>query len=1400
MEAESPSTANHIGAYSSSNSVAYDHPPHHERDTSAPSDSDDSSIQESPNLTATTASTIIPASSSRHYSVAGVVRSLFHAVLVQDTEHLDHVLRALTLDPNKIRDKEHKTMLMVAATENKHRVLRYLLTLPMIEVDLQDDEGETALYQAAAAGSTECVQLLILAGASALQGNEEAITPLIIASYNGFVSICRLLMKLAHVNVNQKDNTEKTALLLASYAGHLEIMAELIEHGAFLNALDQYGWSSLMLAAYAGKLDACKLLLEYGADPHIKTSNGKNARSLAWDAGHRSIAVSISKFVAKGSLPSTFGGFGVGGSGSSRPIVQPLAPAPRSPSRRTHSPAPSLPSVPEEFHEDDNYRSLYSFSGHASTVSRHSAVSSRFTSPPTTIRRLSASVLTAAAATSAATAAGSSTTAPQSLPTSPTMQPPISNAPIQEKDAPSPSGTLVATVAKLTTMFDAPIQDPTCVEIGTKSRHLETTRVIPVVQHEPAFVPQPAEWEEAGSWVHKRQRFPSVQPIYKVHRKGVIPRYGRRVLMFSRESKPTSSTESLNRVFRVHDTNSHHATERRKEMQMERHLNSAANWQLIRYRKSKRKAWRLLTKMTTGCCPPGLFPCDWTLEQVQDWRSKITICVLVAALSVLFAFLAFGSSILTCRPRSTVTIMADDFNARFSNSSGGTEHLVSIHGSVYDLGRLSEQGLHPPLPTIVSPAEFQKSLASRYGSDISFLFPLAISGPLNSCHLYGASSSFGKCSLSPTLDHCHYPQQSTDALQEILRSDVVIQYRWDMILSSKNLFVVGGIVMDVTDYLSQPINTSITYDEQALMGWIRAVVGKDATFSLKKVKNHRDLSRCLVSFFKVGEIAGQTNGCVASIVVDGVALIVWLLVALMRLGSALVYLFAFPGGVNRRAAGKTASDTVKSQGTSVLIFVHCNSSDSCKDIKATLESVVLSSQSRDKDLLVVVVEAARGSTHSLENSAWRACLGLMEMTTTTTKGQNPLTEKTILGTTQSDQVSRISLEGLVNGVEGHDHSQVLSGQYVLHSERVPYILVVKSRPFARQSAPSHSFHETKRLVLQLLYRSYHDLPMSFFEYELSEEIRKLTGNRPERYNLMLATHVGVQMHLNSVEQMMEMLENNDRVIAVCGRRVIQNPAENWITQIQNYHNLLTHQFGSSFESTLGKIQGMSNGLSLMRIHMTSRISGDRSSMRGRGERNRNSDATSILGDTYDDERGGRELGQGDHALVAGKNSVVANHRGNDLDENQSSLPVLMHPDMLLMPALVLSQWLLIALVTVGASQGSSGAMLLDSPPVMMTLAFVTLVMFYQLVLGILLVRGGTMSFSGLGLTILALPLTYLVVPLCALWSSEAPPEQSVSEQEQSTTADITMNEHDPHLHLQRKHLRYLSEWKTLEAV
>lgn len=1169
-------------------------------------------------------------------------------------------------------------------------------------------------------------------------------------------------------------------------------MAELIGHGAALDALDQYGWSSLMLAAYAGKLEACKLLLEQGADPHIKTSNGKNARSLSWDAGHKSIAVYISKFVARGSLSLNLS--------SNRPIAQPLLPAPKSPSRRTHSPAPSLPSVPEEYQEDDNHRTRYSFSGHTSTVSRHSAISSRFASPPTTLRRAPAITV-----------------------------PPPSSPPEPKQESLLLSGSQTATVTNLATMFDVPTPEPAPLEIaeGGPSHSIE---ISPIEPREVATT-----HEEHGR--HHRPQT-SVHTTHKLRRKGIIPRYGSRCLTFCPEST-VALTDPERTSLHHHQTSK--ASEQRTE-QMEERLNSHTHGRHIQHRRRLNRAWSLVTKSLTICCPPGIFPRGWASSQIQDWHSKVSICVLVALISVLFGFLAFGISLFTCRP-PTQTILASDFYARFGSEGMGSDtgRFVSIHGAVYDLNRLFEQGLHPPMPANLSQTDLSKSLVSRYGTDVSFLFPPS-DGTL-SCQLYGAANSFGLCSAAPTLDHCHNNSQTTSVLQNILRSDIVLQYRWDMISSDRSLLVFDGDVLDVTDYLSQSSNTSITFAEKALMDWIRSMVGKDATMALQKRSDHKDLEKCLVAYFKVGEIFGQTNGCVASIMVDSLALALWLLLALMRLGSALVYRWVLIRA--KGSSGKEASEDMPKHDPPVLMLVRCRETNSEQDIRATLDSLAISSLG-SHGLFVVVVESDIGG--QTLNNASQICQRLMET------GSDLMDDKE----GKRPDLHRLSLE--VPSVDPRDlgrvvadQHQIFSGHYTVHSKRVPFILIIRSISGGRSSVDP-SFRDTKRLMFQFLLRSFYDLPMSFFEFSLFERIRQLTGHRPERYEFLLTTEVGTITDRGSLEQMCQTLGNNDRIVAVCGQRLFQNRTESWLTSIQDYGNFLENQFDKSFESTLGAVQGLPDDLCLIRIKMKPSITDQDTRTH---DHKRNSRDTSNLSDT-DGEDDGLGLGPTNGAQDDGEKDdpmLAPAKKEKDMNGYRYSVPILVHPavanvycasqntlhqrrmvsysredwfltgllhaafpshrivylpqatyrtratkdfrtyfgqqramwssrvhslgeqmitsnqaprtgifrfwlhafsllKLLLMPAVLLSQWILIILVAVGAAQGSSSATLLDSPPAIITLAFLTLVMVYKLILGVFLMRAGTMNLTGLGLTILVLPLWYLVVPFSAIWSSE----------------------------------------------
>ncbi|KAG0288450.1 hypothetical protein BGZ96_007794 [Linnemannia gamsii] len=1248
----------------------------HEQSFSIGSDPDDSSYNETSSTT--TNNTITPTSSTRRYSVAGVIRSLFHAVLVQDTEHLDHVLSSLSLDPNKIRDKEHKTMLMVAATENKHLVLRYLLALPSIDIDLQDDEGETALYQAAAAGSTECAQLLLLQGASASLGNEEAITPLIIASYNGFLTICRLLITIGRANVNQQDNTQKSALLLASYAGHVDVMALLIEQGASLNILDQYGWSSLMLAAYAGKLDACKLLLSQGADPHIKTANGKNARSLSWDAGHKSIAVYITRQISREG--STGGGTssimsttsGPGSSMSTRTLIQQmLPPAPRSPSRRTHSPAPSLPSVPEEAQEEDHDRPRRSFSGYNSTISRHSGLSSRLSAPPKARRH-------------------------QSLPAVPLpLQPTTENA--------APTLPPLPTIGQdLSAIFIVPKDDspdsvilevsPVDEAAEVPSNNTQDDNVDEPTPSAPA-VNESVVLEKSRSRIPWRSSMPV--RIYSVHRRGLIPRYGTRNVHYYTESSLENTDPILNRSgsnyhqrrVRLQRRSNNSLAERAKEKDMESDINRRIREHMQLIERNRNHIWVILSNLWTACCPAKVLPKSWSMDRQQDWREKVTLCSLITGLTILFGFLAFGLALLTCRPHSTEILSTSEFEMRYGNRSENPGHLATIRGSVYDVGSFFAKGSHPsaaPGGGGATSAAINTYLSTLYERDISALFlPLDAS---DNCQLFGAATNFGKCSVNSTaVKHCHsFSPSSSDVLRQFERRDIVITYPWSEIVDSmtlRSLFVYDGSVFDATDYLAQVPGPTITAVEISQMYWIRSLIGRDATFAVRRQANQKDIARCFQAYFKVGVLSGEpaVGGCLASIVINSLSLAILLLITFMRLGSALIYRFFFSqtisteygkesSGSTTRATGNDKKNDAAESGGSidienhVLMLVTCQATDQKDHIKSTLDSLALTDHDDDRKFLLVVADATWDDDGE-RSQASLACWQLMQSLTPT------VSEKPPLSMLSEDPFSE----------------DIYSGYYVIDSRRIPYVLILRA-PNQDLVQEEYTSWWKKKLILQWLYRVCFNEPISSFEYALFEKVRGLMsvsgGGGPDVFDMLLVAEVGIECNQRSLSQMVGTLRRNEKVMGVCAQRVISNASENWLTRVQDYENHMSLQFTSAFESTLGAVQCLPSRFSLVRIklrchqgsHSTGHVKFDK----------RNSDETSIFSESEDDDEihaGIKDEEKRDGDLDGADGNDVGGAAGNEVgskrnkrqqllrkilasDDIQYSIPILVHPDVI----------------------------------------------------------------------------------------------------------------------------------------
>ncbi|KAI0226867.1 hypothetical protein LSAT2_022664 [Lamellibrachia satsuma] len=67
-----------------------------------------------------------------------------------------------------------------------------------------------------------------------------------------------------HVDVNSRNNSDRTALQLAAANGHVDTMKLLMDAEADKEASDKYGMNPLLWAASFGHLQALKLLVEKG--------------------------------------------------------------------------------------------------------------------------------------------------------------------------------------------------------------------------------------------------------------------------------------------------------------------------------------------------------------------------------------------------------------------------------------------------------------------------------------------------------------------------------------------------------------------------------------------------------------------------------------------------------------------------------------------------------------------------------------------------------------------------------------------------------------------------------------------------------------------------------------------------------------------------------------------------------------------------------------------------------------------------------------------------------------------------------------------------------------------------------------------------------------------------------
>ena len=215
-----------------------------------------------------------------------------------------------------VADEEENTCLMLASREGHIDTVRYLVSLPQMDVKQRDSEGNPALHVAVREKHAEVVQVLIDAGADVNGRASDGDTPLFLAIRQGSLDMVKLLVR-AGAGVCVTDKGEDTCLMLASREGHIDTVRYLvslpqmdvtqadaqgvtalhyaveeevqlfIDAGADVDRRNTAGWTPLHMASSTeGALNDVKLLVRAGANVCVADEEGTTCLMLASREGH----------------------------------------------------------------------------------------------------------------------------------------------------------------------------------------------------------------------------------------------------------------------------------------------------------------------------------------------------------------------------------------------------------------------------------------------------------------------------------------------------------------------------------------------------------------------------------------------------------------------------------------------------------------------------------------------------------------------------------------------------------------------------------------------------------------------------------------------------------------------------------------------------------------------------------------------------------------------------------------------------------------------------------------------------------------------------------------------------------------------------------------------------------
>lgn len=166
----------------------------------------------------------------------------FNLIIVNKPENLTYLDQYNEL--SSLNDED----IVISASKQRFDKVVYLVSIKKVNVDLENESGDTALQYAASGKNLDLVRYLVEKGADINTRGFYDGTPLMGASSKGNLDIVEYLVK-KDSDVNLQDAVEGwTALIFASMNGHLNVVKYLVKNGA-RNLCDYEGRTAAIHAA-----------------------------------------------------------------------------------------------------------------------------------------------------------------------------------------------------------------------------------------------------------------------------------------------------------------------------------------------------------------------------------------------------------------------------------------------------------------------------------------------------------------------------------------------------------------------------------------------------------------------------------------------------------------------------------------------------------------------------------------------------------------------------------------------------------------------------------------------------------------------------------------------------------------------------------------------------------------------------------------------------------------------------------------------------------------------------------------------------------------------------------------------------------------------------------------------